>query len=257
MKIITVLPVSRAKYLDRVLESLLNQTYKIENLLVVYDGPQNDLIKVRNRITELEIDNRLCVQSNHIRCAFSIPDRRNHIANIHNQVGEIINDADWVFSIEDDGILPPDALQRLVDIVNSKTDAGMATGVELGRWGVPYVGAWRVDNVDDIKTITSAENKTDQVSLIEEIDACGLYCALIKADQYMQHNFFANNGLGPDVNLGIFIRKQGLKIYIDWGIPLTHLTNYQGVEVEIPATSASRIVKLRLLSGSIWEAQKE
>lgn len=255
MKIITILPVSRINLLDRVLESLINQTYKPENLLVVYDGPKDKFVHVRNMVAELNLTSVLCVQSNNISCALSIPDRRKNIANIHNQIRGLINDAEWIFSIEDDGILTPDALSRLVDVTNTKDNVGMVTGVELGRWGVPYVGAWVVDDIENVTTVTSVENKTLQIpTAIEEIDACGLYCALIRAEYYKQHIFIANNGLGADVNLGIFLRQQGLKNYIDWGIPITHITNNNGIDIEIPATGISRVVKLRLLSGNIWQA---
>lgn len=256
MKIVTILPVSRIDLLNIVLDSLMNQTYTIDNLLVIYDGPANDFVKVRNKISELNIGTKLCVQSNNIGNAASIPDRRKHIANIHNQAKELISDADWIFSIEDDGILPPDALSRLVNIINERSDVGMVTGVELGRWGMPYVGAWNVDNIDDVKVITSLENRTLQdPTIVEEIDACGLYCALIRLDCYKQHVFFVNNGLGADVNLGIFIRKLGFKNYIDWGIPVTHLTNKDGINIAIPATSQSRIVKLTILSSNSWQSQ--
>lgn len=255
MKIYTVLPVSRTNLLARVLDSLMNQTHKPENLIVVYDGPKDKFVEVRNKVAELELSSSLCVQSNNTKQALSIPDRRRHIANIHNQIRGLIGDADWIFSIEDDGILPPNALERLINVVNAHDNVGMVTGVELGRWGVPYVGAWVVDDIDNIQIISSIENKTLQTPFtVEEIDACGLYCALIKADCYKQHDFFADNGLGADVNLGISIRKQGFKNYIDWGIPLTHITDKNGIEIEIPATNTACTVKLRFISGSIWYA---
>lgn len=255
MRITTVLPVSRVQYLDRVLESLLNQTHKPQNLLVVFDGPDDQFVGVRNRIGELDFENVLCVPSPNTQPAFSIPDRRRHIVNIHNLMRELLEDVDWVFAIEDDGILPPDALQRLVKLSKEKENVGMVTGVELGRWGIPYVGAWTVDDVYNVNVVTSMENKTSD-PIVEEIDACGLYCGLIRADWYKQHTFFTDNGLGPDVNLALFLRQQGFKIYIDWGIPVTHLTFHDGQEIEIPATSESRVVKLKLLSGSTWQASR-
>lgn len=266
MQIFTILPVSRKKYLDRVLESLLNQTHKTQGLLVIFDGPDDEFLEVRNKIVSLDIDRTYCVSSNNIHPVSSIPDRRRHIVNIHNQIREMMpelptwieadHEPDWIFSIEDDGILPSNALERLVEIVKNKKDAGMVTGVELGRWGVPYVGAWNVDNVDDVKELTSLENKASE-NIVDEIDACGLYCGLIRADFYKQHEFFTNNGLGPDVNLGLFLRKQGLKNYIDWGVTVTHLTNKGNEEREIPATDVSRVVKLRFLSGRTWQASHQ
>jgi glycosyltransferase involved in cell wall biosynthesis len=255
MIITTILPVSRPQYLDRVLESLANQTLKPQNLLVIYDGPEGRFIDVRNKVAELNIDNRLCVQSDNPRLAFSIPDRRRHIVNIHNHAKELVENTDWVFCVEDDGVLPPNALLDLVGVVNDHKDTGIVTGVELGRWGVPYVGAWIVDNINDVQNVESVENKTSCTTL-EEIDACGLYCALVRADGYKQHNFFTSNGLGPDVNLGLYLRQQGFKNYINWGVHVTHLTSSLGVEIEIPATDTSRRVKLKLLSENTWQSYR-
>lgn len=255
MKITAILPVSRTKYLNRVLESLEKQTYKPNSLIVVYDGPDNKFIDVRNRIVGLEYDNVICVSSNNRFRAHTIADRRKNIVNIHNQIREIVADCDWVFSIEDDGILPADALSKLVANINvfhhHAIDVGMITGVELGRWGFPYVGAWKVDDINDPHKIVSLDNKTSS-NAIEEIDGCGLYCALIRADLYKTHKFYTNNGVGPDVNLGLYLRQQGYKNYIDWSVHVTHLTHRNGGEIEICATDDSKIISLNRLSGGTW-----
>jgi len=243
--------VSRIKYLDRVLDSLLNQTVEIENLIVVFDGPDSEFLQVRNKISELYIENKLVVSTPSSRQAFTIAERRWHIVGIHNQIRELLGDCDWVFSVEDDGILPENALEELLRVQKEHSDLGMVTGVELGRWGIPYVGAWQVDNVDEPMKIWSMENKAPNY-IIEEIDGCGLYCALIRADEYRKHQFDTKNGLGPDVNLGLYLRQQGYKNYINWAIPVTHLGNRMNQEIEIPATSESRVVTLTLGRGTIW-----
>lgn len=257
MHITTILPLSRIKYLDRVIESLMNQTYKSQRLLVIFDGPDSEYIEARNKIVGLDFENVLFVKSNNPKVALSIPDRRRHIVNIHNQFRGLIGETDWIFSIEDDGILPKDALQRLVNIVKQKDTVGMVTGVELGRWGVPYVGAWRVDDIHEVKQIYSIQNKTkEDPTVVEEIDACGLYCALIDAGQYKDHEFYTHNGLGPDVNLGIYLRQKGLENYIDWGIPITHLTLRHGYETEISATDNSSTVRMTLLRNGMWAVSR-
>lgn len=253
MTITAILPVSRPEYLDRVLNSLMSQTRLPDALVVIYDGPDTGFLEVRNKVVELELKHVLCVASDNRASAHSIPDRRRHIVSIHNQIRGIIADSDWVFSVEDDGILPVDALEKLISVAKQK-DAGIVTGVELGRWGVPYVGAWVVDDVWEPTKITSLENKTAQPELVEEIDACGLYCALIRTPNYKMHEFFTSNGLGPDVNLALDLRRSGFKNYIHWGVHVTHLTKKYGLEIEIPATDTSRVVTMKLLSGSTWQA---
>lgn len=250
-KITTILPVSRIKYLDRVLDSLLKQTVKIEKLIVVFDGPESEFVRVRNKISELDIEHTLCVPSKDTRPAHTIAERRWHIVRTHNQLRELVGDCEWVFSVEDDGILPNNALQLLIETAAMNDDVGMVTGVELGRWGLPYVGAWRVDNVFEPQFITSVESKVNEPT-VEDIDACGLYCALIRADEYKKHTFDTRNGLGPDVNLGLYLRQQGYRNYINWHIPVTHLTNKMNNEIEIPADSESRVVKLTLSRHGVW-----
>lgn len=255
MKITTILPVSRTKYLDRIIDCLMNQTVEIESLIVIFDGSDDEFIEVRNKIQQLYIYNKLCVKSTNRRKADTIAERRWHIVNIHNQIRELVVDADWIFSVEDDGILTDDALEKLISTVSEKEDVGMVTGVELGRWGLPYVGAWRVDDIFNTRKITSLENRlTDGSNVtLESIDGCGLYCALIRADLYKSHEFDTRNGLGPDVNLGLYIRQNGFDNYINWEVPVTHLTEKKGQEIEIKADSESKIVDMTLLSGSVWK----
>jgi hypothetical protein len=47
-------------------------------------------------------------------------------------------------------------------------------GVELGRWGVPYVGAWRADDVYEPTKFESAmPQEGPTAGSVEEIDAGG------------------------------------------------------------------------------------
>lgn len=255
MKITAILPVSRIKYLDRVLESLTNQTQKPDSLVVVFDGSDNEFLQVRNKVVELKFDKVLCVPSTNQKIASTIPERRIHITNIHNQLRDLIGDCDWIFSLEDDSVLPPDALRKLAKFAKLNEDVGMVTGVEIGRWGVPYIGAWKVDNIDKPYQVTSMTSRVAE-DCVEGIDACGLYCALVRADYYKTHKFFTDNGLGPDVNLGLYLRQQGFNNYIDWSIHVTHLTFRNGEEVEIPATDQSQPLTLHLLSGTTWQYNK-
>jgi glycosyltransferase involved in cell wall biosynthesis len=257
-RIVTILPVSRLDFLDRVLESLLNQSYKPHtSLLVVVDGSDDLFLKVRNKVAQIGLEEVLCVQSNNPEIApeFVIPQRRTRIANVHNQIsGLLTDDVDYVFSIEDDGILPMNALSWLVNDMENYRSAGLVTGVELGRWGVPYVGAWNADDIMNPQKIVSAASKVGS-SDVDEIDACGLYCALIRADLYKQHVFTAENGLGPDVNMALEFKQLGFKNYIDWFVPVTHITKRNLQVTEIPATTEAKIVTLTPLGeAQLWHA---
>lgn len=249
--ITAVLPISRTVYLKRVLDALLSQTVRPDNTIVIYDG--DDIgARVANGLVS-SVPGCIFMRSNNRKVGLNISDRRRNISNNHNQFKGLIGDCDWVFSVEDDSIIPNDALEKLLATARSRQNVGMVTGVELGRWGAPYVGAWSVDDPMNVKKIQSLPNKTKENVGVEEIDACGLYCALIRADKYKENNFHAYNGLGPDVNLGIFLRKNGFKNYIDWSIHVTHLTSLSGIEVEIPATDTSVVLSLTHIHGNVWQ----
>lgn len=247
MEITAVLPVSRTAYLDRVLDALVNQTLKPKTLVVIFDGTIDDYLEVRYKVKSLPFD-VFCTPATNPFPARDLLDRRKHIANIHNQIRESIK-GDLVWSIEDDGLIPVNALEKLFNFFwTHRRYTGLVTGVELGRWGIPYVGAWRADHVNNTAQLTSLENKAQEGGW-EEVDASGLYCALINADYYKEHEFFTTNGLGPDVNLGLYIRQQGLLNFIDWSVHVTHLSGNK----EIHATDKSKVVTLKHLHGSTWQ----
>lgn len=261
--VIAVLPISRMRYIERVLQSLESQTLKPKMLCVIVDkklDPAED-----KRLKELldKLTMRVVIgKSPNDQVGSGIEERRQNISNLHNSFQDLIGHAmyglkpeeffeyRWVFSFEDDGVLPPNAIERLHRIAE-KNYAGLVSGVELGRWGLPYVGAWAADNYESPQRITSLKSKA---SSVDEIDASGLYCALVRLYSYMKHQFHCDNGLGPDVNLGLSLRNEGFKNYIDWSVKVTHLTRDFDGEKEIPADSESHQVELSK-NGSEWSCK--
>lgn len=155
---------------------------------------------------------------------FSREHRRMRIAKINNYAKQFIQDCKYIFGIEDDTLFPTDALRKLKKHYETKPFAGFIEGVEVGRWGVPSIGAWIADDIYDPSRIESVMPGKG----IQEIDAGGLYCYLTKRESYEQHDFtdFKQYGLGPDVGFGLDLRQQGLKNYIDWTIDCAHGTKH-------------------------------
>ena len=259
--VIAVLPISRMKYIDRVLQSLENQTLKPKILCVIVDKKLNSAEDERLKELLGGLTMRVVVgESPNKEVGFGIEERRQNISNLHNEfqdliykaVGKNLNKAlsyRWVFSLEDDGILPPHAIERLISVATEK-HACLVSGVELGRWGLPYVGAWKADDCKNPQKITSMKRGDS----VEEIDASGLYCMLVHLIHYMRHHFHCDNGLGPDVNFGLDFKSRGGKSYIDWGVKVTHLTSDFDGEKEIPADSESHQVELSK-NGSEWSCK--
>jgi hypothetical protein len=149
----------------------------------------------------------------------------------------LIKPCEYVFLIEDDGIFSADALRRLLADYQAHPYAGFIEGVELGRWGIPMVGAWRSDDVYGptmLETVLQSSVGLVDVAgrhvgyipdkLVEEIDAGGLYACLTKYEHYARHEFQPYEGMafGPDVQWGLSLRQQGYRNFIDWGVAVEH-----------------------------------
>lgn len=254
-----VLTVSRDAFLPKVITSLelLECDHSNVNILCIVDGPPALYVKARNMVADMKYKNRLTLhyKSKESVPRFDIPSRRKRIANIHNFAKENIpEDQDYVFSVEDDTTFSKNTLKKLLKVASENRAFGMAEGVELGRWGVPYVGAWVADDIYDLKELKSLKNITDGLETrISRIDAGGLYCSLIKADLYKQHNFTSKNGLGPDINLGIELRQLGFDNFILWSIKCTHHFEDKGEYKSLPATEESREITMTKQSDTKWK----
>jgi len=215
--------VSRETFLEEMFKSLEELECNVAEtaLLCIVNGEKDLFIKVRNYCEMSKYPERLCLQVKpkaKVR-QFDIGGRRRRIAALHNYAKEHIN-TEYVFGIEDDTIVPKNALETLgaqyIDGI------GMIEGVEMGRWGVPYIGAWKVDSLDEPTEVTSLPMSEGLV----EIDAGGFYCFITKTEYYKQHTFkpFDGNGLGPDVDFSLELRRKGLKNYADFSIQCVHKT---------------------------------
>jgi len=254
-----VLLVSRENYLRRVLSNLelLDCDPETVSFLCIVDGTDQLFIKVRNQTQDLKFKNVLCVKSTTAGVPFNldIRDRRRRIAAAHNQARALItHDTGYVFSIEDDTIIPTNALRKLIYTAVRHRAFASICGVELGRWGLPYVGAWQANDIYELAELNSIPSKVTEGG-IENIDACGLYCTLIRADLYKQHEFTSKNGLGPDINLAIENRQLGFENFIDWSIHCIHLYKYHDEELELKATDESQQITLFKMTDKKWGAR--
>ena len=224
-----IIPISRPDYLDKVFHSLemLKCDPAETNLLAIVDGPADLFLNVRNRVEMSRFAQRLAIQFNskHKLRHYDLLGRRMRIADIHNEIRKHIWDCDFIFGLEDDTIIPFNALQKLMRAYGMNPYAGFIEGVEVGRWGIPYIGAWKIDDVYDTKRIESiAVQDALMKDPVQPIDAGGMYCFLTRSENYLNHEFkpFDRNALGPDVDWGIELRRQGLMNFIDWSILCTH-----------------------------------
>lgn len=228
-----ILPISRDTFLDRLFASLelLKCDRSSTNLLVIVDGKPDLYVKVRNKVQDTKFREKLTIhfKSEHKLRHYDVMARRLRISDIHNEIKQHIWACDYVMGIEDDTLVPPNALEKLLKNFTNNPHAGFIEGVELGRWGVPYVGAWRFDDIYEPTKIRSILKV--KPGDVEKIDAGGFYCFMSKLDTYETHDFkpFDNNALGPDVNYGIQLRRQGYENFVDWSIRCTHMTKEKDI----------------------------
>lgn len=254
-----ILTVSRDTFLYKIITSLelLECNQNEVNILCIVDGSTELYVKTRNLVADMKYKNRLTVhyKDGKLPPRFDINTRRKRIAGIHNFAKQHLADnQDFIFSVEDDTTFGRNTLKKLLKVAAENRAFGMAEGVELGRWGVPYVGAWVADDIYNLKELKSLKNiKNPLESRLSRIDAGGLYCALIKADLYKQHNFTCSNGLGPDVNLGIELRQLGFDNFIVWSIHCNHHYEDKGEEKILSAKEDSKEVTMTKLNDKKWK----
>lgn len=218
--------ISRPHFLDLVFAGLemLECDPETTNLLGIVDGDQHLYLTAHTKITNAKFNQKLCVQyktSDKMK-NYDMAHRRRRIANIHNFAKNYIKDTKYIFGIEDDTTFAPNALVKLQHDMNMNPFAGLIQGYQIGRWGIPYYGVWQADDIYEPKRMESMP-KGDG---IQTCDAGGFYCFITRAENYMavDHQPFENNGLGPDVNYGMELRRQGYMNYTDWNIGCNHHT---------------------------------
>lgn len=259
MKTTIILPVSRPDYLQKVMNSLeyLECDKDQTNLLVIVDGDERLYLRTRNLVNGSKFNSRLTVRSKNKApiVNLDIPTRRRRITSIHNQARELIEDnAGYVFLIEDDTTFNSDALKLLMRTAESQRACGVVTGVELARWGTKYLGVWRVDDIYETNTLETIENVWPVSPDLkpEPIDASGFYCCLIKTDVYKAHPIHSDNGLGPDVNFGLDLRRLGFENFVVWQVSCTHYGKEMGKEIVLHPSAADSRLKLTRMKNNEW-----
>lgn len=255
MIITIVLTVSRDEYLTDVLSALelmdCDPTYT--NLLCVVDGDNKLYVKVRNLIQTTKFNERLTIRYPEIKPVkrFDTIARRKRITKIHNFAKSNIGITDYVFLTEDDTVVPRDALNKLIPIIRDTPGCVYVEGVEVGRWGTLYIGAWRFDDVYNPNKTTSLPYKQ---SGIEAIDAGGLYCALMDAKIYKEHDFHTYQSLGPDISMGLRLRQDGYTNMIDYSVVCKHINRKLKGEREILIPDDSVVeVTIQKKNDTFWE----
>jgi len=154
--------------------------------------------------------------------------RRTRIAKLHELAKDHIGGSDFVFGFEDDSVLPLMALGYLHDDYRELDNVGVVQGIQVGRWGNPYLGAWLVDDVfnpTEYRTTTfDFSYGADEKQTVYPIDAGGFYCYLTPTKLFKNVINDWREPCGPDVNYGLRLRQLGYQNYVDYFVEVGHRT---------------------------------
>lgn len=250
-----LLTVSRDDFLTEVISSLelLICDPEFTHILCVVDGDANLYTKVRTLIQDMKFNQRLTIQYSSSKPVkkFDYIARRKRITDIHNFARKQLGNTDYVFIVEDDTIIPPQALKTLNKAMQADPSIVFAEGIEMGRWGINYLGAWKFDDIYNPTTVTSLPYEE---SGLEYIDAGGFYCSLIEANVYKNHEFETYESLGPDISMGLKLRQQGYQCVVEFSVACKHLNidNNGKKQVLLPEMVGNDIVTLKRLNSNNW-----
>lgn len=168
-------------------------------------------------------------EPNEVRLAI----RRKRIADVKEQTKHLVArcDGEFVISLEDDTVFDRlGSFDRLLLPFRQHANIGFVQGVQIGRWGVRMVGAWKFDDVTNptrVETMLPPEWAREFVEMdktTEEITAGGWYGYATRKHHYLDavYHWDESQPWGPDVNFGLWLSSRGYKCLIDWSILYGH-----------------------------------
>lgn len=219
---------TRGWAVDRWLDNLKNLEHdpSLTNLVFIIDIDESEIFGKLSAFAQLHGYRKWFIhmntdwEPNEVRIAV----RRKRIADIKNQSKEYISqcDGDIVVSLEDDTVFADLDLQRLVVPLREEL-VGFVEGVQCGRWGAKIIGAWNLGPIDNPTFANTILPKAITEGAYEEITAGGWYGYATTRELYLNCEYaWDNEPWGPDVNFGLWLRRQGYRCLIDWRSKLGH-----------------------------------
>jgi len=158
----------------------------------------------------------------------------------------------YILGAEDDS-LPMDKnsyislLKRLHD-----KKADFVQGNIVGRWKSKMYPAWQVEEKEGkpYRVYTLPYQNTG----VSEIQGCGWYCFVCHAEILVKYSMQLNNDLplGPDLNFGYQLARNGYKLLHDWEVPVLHF----GTDFELIPGQSTEVLKL-IKDGNTWKNENE
>lgn len=217
-----ILLVSRPHFLQKIFAQLdlMPCDRESTSFFVYVDGDHSLYEKARNFTVNSKFTEKLCVfRKKGTGSVSGIKQRRQRIAEIHNEIKSYLLKGEYILLLEDDTLFPLNTMEYMLKNATMDKSIGIFSAVELGRWGFTMIGAWKADDVYNTKKLESIPEGEG----IVEVDATGLFCGLMRKELYLQHTFQVPEAGGPDINLGLWLRQQGYKNYATFDLKCKHL----------------------------------
>lgn len=218
-------------------EPMAKQLHKLDrdgfeiDVIVVIDNSDISEAYVQNMFAKHEAPNisKIISTGNPGASEGNAHARRERITNVWKLAKTAIPEAtQLVFTIEDDTDISANTLQALVgsyDVFTAKgVKVGLISGIQVGRWGLKMIGAWKTDNIADPTTWETVPFTRKEI--LSEVDAAGFYCFITPRELFCSANYIFND-FGADVNYGWEVRKKGYRNFIDWTLPCGHVMQHK------------------------------
>lgn len=224
------MPITRAWRVAKVAEMLakLDTEGYVCDLLICIDSTEITEHYVSNALEKWEIPYKYKIIHTGKRPAVetNIATRRDRIVEMLEFSTKHIGDTDFVFMVEDDSQIEPNAMRDLLTnfahIETAGVKVGLIEGVQVGRHGYRMIGGWRTDDLENptvMQTIPFNRN-----FLLEKIDGGGLYCMITPTHLFKAHKWYwHDNCFSVDVTYGLELRKKGYQNFIDWSVEAGHV----------------------------------
>lgn len=220
MKFSVVVLVSRPEYLNTVTENLEKLELPGSSELVVMIDNSN----IGDSFVTEEIKKRFYATTikniSHTKPpSGASPQARNRISQVRNESKPLVGDTHYVFSFEDDTVIPADAFMKLSMNIDDKT--GVISGVQVGRHTEKIIGAWFADHYwfpSEFTTLGKNEITTPLVS----VSGTGMYCYITPTKTYKEAQYGWHMPVGPDVWYGLFCLSKGLTVRVDQSVVCGH-----------------------------------
>lgn len=142
---------------------------------------------------------------------------------ILTNIGQLHGGSDFIFMIEDDTFVKPDAFNKLWRHMQDNPKMAFVQGVEMGRWFDPRLGAGTM--TDPEADVVIKRHPSSQEHGIEKLSVGGWYCWIGRMDAFKQIKFRCKPGIwtGPDEFMVYDLTQKGFECIMDWEVPCEHM----------------------------------